>query len=245
MNLDLTDVETRKLLTEWAKIAGGVVVFLIGLCQYRKTQKWKRREFIAAQMKEFEADRKIQLAMTMLDWNERKLYFPSEAGDKPIALKIDEAILCSALLPHEWTSYSEDEAKIRDCFDHFLDMLVRLWNFVEAGLISVDELRPYMDYWIELVSGQKPDWHTPEFFALLLNHIQKYGFLRAAKLIRSFGFNEQPSKEVLAEAIRQTVEIREKSIWRTSADQGIPLKQPYADPCAGAAEKAPGAGPGI
>jgi hypothetical protein len=41
-------------------------------------------------------------------------------------------------------------------------MLVRLWNFVEADLTNTDELRPYMDYWIRLTSGQMKDWHTPE-----------------------------------------------------------------------------------
>jgi hypothetical protein len=217
--LDFCTVTT----TDWLKISGAIAVFSIGLWQYWKAQKWKRREFIAAQMKDFEADKKIQLTMTMLDWNDRELYFPSEVGDKPIVIKVDETILCSALLPHEYAGgYSKDEARIRDCFDHFLDMLVRLWNFIEAGLISVEEVRPYMDYWIELVAGKKSDWHTPQFVALLLNHIHKYDFERAANLIRSFGFNDQPSKEELDEAIRLAVENREKSLWRASSDQVNP-----------------------
>lgn len=86
-------LEVLKLATEWAKILGAIMVFSIGLWQYAKAQRWKRREFIAAQVKEFESDKKIQLAMTMLDWNNRELYFPSEASDKPIALKVDTALL--------------------------------------------------------------------------------------------------------------------------------------------------------
>jgi hypothetical protein len=54
----------------------------VGLYQYVKAQRWKRREFIAAQIKDFEADKKIQLAMTMLDWNERTLTFPTETGER-------------------------------------------------------------------------------------------------------------------------------------------------------------------
>ncbi len=118
-------------------------------------KKWKRGEFIAAQIKDFEADRKIQLMMTMLDWSDRELYFPAETGKDPIAIRVGDALLCSALLPHNSTSgYYPNEMTIRDCVDRYLDMLMRLQNFVDAGLIKIDELRPYIKYWIELASGQ-------------------------------------------------------------------------------------------
>jgi hypothetical protein len=212
-------LEVLTLATEWAKIAGAIVVFSIGLWQYAKAQRWRRREFIAAQVKEFESDKKIQLAMTMLDWNNRELYFPSEASDKPIALKVDTALLCSAFLPHQWVKcYSKEEEMIRDCFDRFLDMLVMFWNFIDAGLISRDELRPYMQYWIRLISGQMTDWHTSQLFYLLLNHIQVYGFTGAALLIKSFGYNPQPPKAALDEAIKATLEKRSESIWHSDAD---------------------------
>jgi hypothetical protein len=204
-------LEMLTLATEWAKIVGAVAAFGIGLWQYAKAQKWKRREFIAAQVKEFESDKKVQLAMTMLDWNNRELYFPSEASDQPIALKVDTALLCSALLPHHWAKrYSKEEEMIRDCFDRFLGMLVMFWNFIEAGLINTDELRPYMQYWIRLISGQNTDWHTPQFFALLLNYIQVYGFTGAARLIKSFGYNPEPSKAALDE-IQATVAASRQS----------------------------------
>jgi len=164
-------------------------------------------------MREFESDKKIQLAMTMLDWTNRELYFPSEASDRPIALTVNDALLCSALLPHQCAGrYSKEEAMIRDCFDHFLDMLVMFWNFIEADLVNCDELRPYMQYWIRLVSGQVTDWHSPQVFTLLLNHIRAYGFTGAALLIKSFGYNPQPSKAAVDEAIQATLASRADSI---------------------------------
>lgn len=203
------NLEMCKLATEWAKILGAVVAFGIGLWQYAKAQKWKRREFIAARVQEFESDRKVRLAMTMLDWTDRELYFPSEASDQPVALKVNDALLCSALLRHPLAKrYPKGEEMIRDCFDRFLDMLVTFWNFIEAGLISSDELRPYMQYWIRLVSGQVTDVHSPHVFSLLLDHIQFYGFTGAALLIKSFGYNPEPSKAALDEAIQATLANR-------------------------------------
>jgi hypothetical protein len=97
-------------------------------------------------------------------------------------------------------------------------MLVRLDNFVEAGLISVSELRPYIFYWIELISGNKEDWHTPEVFALLLNYMKEYDFSGAAKLVQQFGFNSDPSPALLQKAIAQTIEYRTHTTFHGSAD---------------------------
>jgi hypothetical protein len=198
------------LATDWVKILGAVVVFGIGLQRYSQAQKWKRGEFIAAQIKDFEADRKIQLMMTMLDWSDRELYFPSDTGKDPIAIRVGDALLCSALLPHNNASgYYPNEMTIRDCVDRYLDMLMRLQNFVDAGLIKIDELRPYIKYWIELASGQLQGHHRKEVFVLLLNYIQTYSFVGAARLIRAFGYDPSPSQDAVDKAIADALKNRQ------------------------------------
>src|SRR5215472_11006572 len=84
--VDLKPVPIAELL----KLIGAAMVFGIGLYQYAQAQKWKRREFIASQIKEFEADKDIQLVMTMLDWPDRPLYFPSDTGAERIEVRVDE-----------------------------------------------------------------------------------------------------------------------------------------------------------
>lgn len=209
------------MIVEWVKVVGALLAFLAGLYQYTRAQKWKRGEFVAKQIKAFEADKKIQAALTMLDWNAREVSFPSETTEKPLLLVVDQRLLCSALLPHESAQgYTAHEAMIRDCFDSLLDALVRFWNFVEADLISVDELRPYLIYWIRLMAGQMADWHTPAFYALLLYYIKHYGFDGAAQLIEGFGYSASVSDEVLQQAIADTLAHRQPldssggSVWR-------------------------------
>ena len=214
-----TPSEWLKIYTDWVKIGGALVVFIIGLWQYTRAQKWKRREFIAAQIKDFEADKDIQLVMIILDWTDRKLYFPSVSGGNSIEVRVDDQLLCSALLPHEAASrYSADEVMIRDRIDRFLEMLVRLDNFVEARLINVAELRPYVGYWIRLISGNMPGWHTPEVFVLLLNYIQRYGFDGAQRLITRFGYDAVPSAEAVRTAIAKTVKRRKKAEFQVNPD---------------------------
>jgi len=172
--------ESWTLFTEWAKIVGALGAFGFGTYQYIRTQKWKRREFIAAQIKDFEADKQIQVVLTVLDWSDRRVAVPSKLEDKPLVVFISESLLCTSLLPHSSTcGYSPEESLIRDCFDRFLDGLDRLQTFIEAKLISIDELRPYIDYWLKAMSGQTQQ-HPPEFYALLHNYIQIYGFTRVA-----------------------------------------------------------------
>jgi hypothetical protein len=109
--------------TDWVKIVGAAAAFVIGLQQYRNGQKdknraeaWKRREFIAAQIKDFEDDPKIQLSMAMLDWSGRKLCFQSNDCDKPKVIEVNDPLLCAALLPHTTTGgFRPDEMIIRDC----------------------------------------------------------------------------------------------------------------------------------
>jgi len=229
---DMPGIEFKPLeIADVLKLIGALTVFALGLYQYAQAQKWKRREFIAAQIKEFEANKDIQIMMTILDWTDRKVYFPSEAGGDPVELRVDDQVLCSALLPHEAAGrYDRYEVLIRDRVDRFLEMLVRLENFVDARLISVDELRPYMHYWIKLIAGQMPGWHSPEVFILLLNYIQRYGFDGAAELIKQFGYEPVPPKAAVDQAIAQIVALRARSDWHVVGDAAIAPPVP-ADGC--------------
>src|SRR5258708_40121483 len=58
---------------EILKLLGAGVAFWIGLNQYRKSETWKRLEFVAAEMKTFYDDTAVKLAMGMLDWRKKEV----------------------------------------------------------------------------------------------------------------------------------------------------------------------------
>ncbi len=172
--------------------------------------------------------------MTMLDWNDRVLYFPAEGGTKFVPVRIDEPLLLSVLLPHrDANGHSKNEAIIRDCFDRFLEMLVRLSAFVEAKLLRIEELAPYLQYWITLMSGKKRDWHTSEFFVLLQNHIQIYDFRKINRLMQHFGHDPLPSEKAVRHAIESTLLIRPQGGDRTLPERALEIPPtPYDAPSA-------------
>lgn len=197
------------------KIIGALGVFGVGLWQYYKAQVWKRREFIAAQIKEFEADTRNRLMMLALDWSDRKMTFPTDDGKDMVTIEVTDELLCGALLHHEHANgFFRNEVIVRDCVDRFLESLVRFENFVDAKLIKAEELRPYLGYWIKLITGQLPDRHSPEVFILLLNYVNKYEFDRVAQLIKHFGYNPTPDPAEIEKAIKATVAHRAQYMWK-------------------------------
>jgi hypothetical protein len=49
--------------------ACAIAVFLCGILQYRSSENWKRGEFVAAQIKEFNADKINAAVLQMMDYD--------------------------------------------------------------------------------------------------------------------------------------------------------------------------------
>ena len=81
--------------------------------------------------------------------------------------------------------YTPPETAIRDCFDAFLDGLERFSSYVQTGLISVSQLRPYLEYWIDDIHEIAKDDDDAAWPAALLAYIEFYRFrgvqLRSAR----------------------------------------------------------------
>ncbi|MCW8133275.1 MAG: hypothetical protein KIS92_23215 [Planctomycetota bacterium] len=136
--LNETDVGLLTLLS-------GIIAFIVGLRQYRVAMHWKQAEWIAEQMKIFFDDPLVQNALLMIDWNERKIFF-----DDPLLKSIDakDDLICNALRTHSDQPYfSDEESRIRDCFDRLLDGIERFSANIEVGLFEPSDVAPYLRYW--------------------------------------------------------------------------------------------------
>jgi len=75
-------VEHLKSLVTIGGTIGSLVVFSIGLSTYLRTEKWKRAEFLANEMKEFFANSRLEKALFLIDWGSRELQL---IEDRPAA----------------------------------------------------------------------------------------------------------------------------------------------------------------
>lgn len=186
------------ILAEWVKIVGAFVVFWIGLTryrrgldQYRDAQTWKRSEFLANQIRDFEGDQRIHATLLMLDWSRRHIPLVSNRTGEIRYPVVGEATLLRALLPSTPSGgFSGVEASIRDAFDRFFDALGRLENFIELGLVDEKQVRQYIGYWLESIATDRPQ-HGAKLPVLIQLYLHTWDFGLTLKLLHRFGYFEK------------------------------------------------------
>ncbi|HST50982.1 MAG TPA: hypothetical protein VLJ61_03145 [Pyrinomonadaceae bacterium] len=169
-------------------------VFWIGLYQYDQGQQWKREEFLASTMHDFNDSLKIQNARQMLD--SLKLY---QKGGRPIKLYPDQKefndqyinvsgqTIRSALSTDDSKSFNLDEIAIRDCFDVFLSFLERFDHYIESGLVTKEAVFTYINYWIEMLgTGNMMEKNDRD---MLFKYVVAYKFNKVLCLLEKYGYN--------------------------------------------------------
>lgn len=193
-------LETLNFLLKLLGGVGGIVLFCIGLTRYIRDQKWKRSEFVAKEIREFTSDFMVRNAMYMLDWGSRNIHlFPDKPNYEDRYVHVDRIVLMKALQFHELRIKEEDkdrftaeEVAIRDTFDHFLSYFERFYQFIEAGLVSKEELEPYLNYWINSLACEMEENSRN----VIYHYINQYGFTGTQKLFKIFEKDIAPVTDI-------------------------------------------------
>lgn len=184
----------------WIQLVGvlaACAAFASGLWQYRRAQQWKRAEFVASEIKAFEEDETIAKALIMLDHNRRHIQlFPKPKEDDPQNgfVEVTDEVITSALTHHRHRpkGFTAVEIAIRDSFDRLLDRLERFENFIQAGLVSPKEFRPYIVYWVRIMADPDSKRKRPEFYLSSWDYINGYGYAGVQRLFRRYGYDIVP-----------------------------------------------------
>ena len=205
-------IEHVKSLVTIAGAVGSFVVFSIGVSTYLRTEKWKRAEFLANEMKEFFANPRVQKALFLIDWGSRELQLIEDRSAAESRVVVTRYMQTMGLRPHilldrtgsdpeiftvgngvSTVGFTHSEAAIRDCYDAFLDGLERFASYVQTGLTDVRSLRPYIGYWIDDISSQTENADDAAWCAALLTYISFYRFDGVLFLFDAFGSGVRPS----------------------------------------------------
>lgn len=167
-------------------LIGAALAFFFGFSRYKKEQIWKKKEFVANEMKEFWGDIMNRNALLMLDWDTREIeLYPTHPDYEKRYAIIGRKELECALMPHEdmTRKFTKDETQIRDTIDHFLTNLTMFENFIKSGLIKYDDFHPYLRYWIKMISEGLPN----EARNALHLYISHYQYREVQDLVKRFG----------------------------------------------------------
>lgn len=217
INEDALDIATAQAAAQGLialGLLGGAIALSIGIYQYNRNKRWDHVEFLRRSVKEFESDPDIWKALKILDFEEYRDY-EIIAGGKKITFRATNDLLYAALASHgeriAQTQHFEamkaagtlDDktleryqitTALRDWFNKMLNGLEHFGYFVESGLFTPEEIRPWMIYWIRLIADRtyrRPG--SSKVYDYLYSYIHEYGFYGVIKLFEKFGFRILPT----------------------------------------------------
>jgi hypothetical protein len=157
----------------------GFIPFLKAIWEYIKDIKWKKSEFLAKEIKDFQNNDNVKIVFQLLDWNSRKIKL--KCGERTIS----DLDLVSALQTHDVKNkFPIHEAELRDVFDDFFDRLSTFNIYLKNGLISEKELYLYIGYYTNILTSSK---RKPEIVSKTLkNYLVYYEFTGVLDLIQRF-----------------------------------------------------------
>lgn len=207
-------METIRLIVSILGFGVVITTLISGLRQYRRSEQWKRSEFVAKEMKEFESDPTVQNALQLVDWGTREInLFLKQNPTENDFITITREVQWKALLPHKikptykgdfpgsnsGANFSPEEAKIRDTYDTFLRRFERFSSFIKSELVSPDEFKPYLIYWVDSIasSDNESDARKDAAWRLsLLTYINYYKYSGVQYLFNLYGKNIEPGMEL-------------------------------------------------
>jgi hypothetical protein len=223
-----TKLDLAQLVVSILGFGGAIAAFAFALIQYRRTEQWRRSEFIAKEIKEFESDPLIANALLMVDWGSRDINLFLVSNPKPKDyVEITRVKQWKALLPHtvkkdnaEYSTFTaeelksrddspktftDEEARIRDTYDAFLTRLDRFANFIKSGLISSAELEPFLYYWIDAITKNEDPKTDAAWRCTLLTYINFYEYDGVKYLFKCYGKNLEPKGRIYSD-VRNSLE---------------------------------------
>lgn len=187
-------MENAKILLDWitpvASIFSALAVILAAW-KFSIAQNLKRSEFAAGFMDDFFKSDKVNNALVMLDWDDRKVkLFPEKQDTENRFVTVTDEAVIKALQPHideasNVRTFDETETAIRLCFDSLFARLSLLYTHLETGLIEKREVRPRLLFWIRILNG-KQKYKSERYLNTLRAYVDFYVHPNVKKLIDNF-----------------------------------------------------------
>ena len=157
--------------------------------EYIKAQKWKKAEFVAKEVKEFNSSYEVIEVMKLLDLVEYEFTNTNKPFEGWI-LKDTDNYLKKAFDVSKMNedTLSDHQLFTRDIFDCFFDYLLMFNNYIDTKLITVKDIKPYLHYWIDILANPENTQKTDATRNRMWDYIDKYGYKGVRSLCAKFGY---------------------------------------------------------
>lgn len=167
--------------------------------QQADEHRWRKAEFIRATIKAFDSNPCVQNTKLMLDslvlYPEGRMIklFHEEPETSRQYMKVTPDDIFNALaIDKDRMESEETQAKwiaIADCFDVFLSNLEQLDIDIKSELLTEEDIKPDLIYWIGLMADEKNQLNKPGLRQRLWAYVDRYKFDGVRSLMKRYGYN--------------------------------------------------------
>jgi hypothetical protein len=183
MNDFLSFLENHKeLLTLGVVTVGGT----FGLWRWTVDQKWRRVQHAQSLVKEFLAKDTTINAVEILDVTDEPGDFKTPNATEKI--EITDALLIGALSTFDQKNKNtQQELIIRTVLDAFFEDLSIFQSHIDARLIKLKDIKPYLEYYILELVGQGRCHNSSEFGEQVARYLTYFGYGRVITMAKNMG----------------------------------------------------------
>ena len=172
-----------------------VSTIMMGVFQYMKAQQWKKAEFVSKEIKEFYDNFDIKRAFVLLDWNSNELALKENEIDEKKKIYFTDDMIFSALTLNEnkgndLEGFCKEEVVIRSIFDGFFGWLIMFNSYIETKLVTADDLKPYLIYWIQILADANNNKKPEKVREQIWKYIDASGFEPLRIFCSKFGYKD-------------------------------------------------------
>jgi len=151
-----------------------IIFFIVGgikwLYEYIKKTNWDKTKFLSEKMDVFYSDEKIKNILTLLDYNVVTIKIGNEE------VFITDNKIMEALITHDLqNTFTDDQKKIRDLFDHFFNELSKLQIYIDTKLVRKKDVLIYLNYYLDILT-RKNKTKSKIYIKTLIRYIEFYNF---------------------------------------------------------------------
>jgi hypothetical protein len=157
------------------------------LWRWMVDQKWRRVQHAQSLVEKFLEKRNTIKAFEILDTIGEVECASKYDVKKNETINITDEFLIGALSTFDQKKENdESEIIIRDIFDDFFDDLSTFQGHIESGLIKLQDIKPYLEYWMSELAGHGRIRGT-DFADQVGRYLNYFRFERTLTLARSMG----------------------------------------------------------
>jgi hypothetical protein len=170
--------------------AGVIIGGGFALWRWRDDQKWRRVQYAQSIVKACFENALVDKACDVLDCTDETVRFRDEDNPRKYRdIRISDRLLTGALSTFDdKTDNTLDEQFVRAALDQFFFEINMFQRHIDAKLIKLNDIRPYLEYWIKEISANGRVHQNKDVAHQVYKFLDYFGYHGVLTLARDMGY---------------------------------------------------------